>query len=757
MSGLSYAHIHTSVDLTKAVELAQALVDSIQGNYNATASPMNAVRRLQVQQAGSALRRLQTLRSMTSLPGSWSDQPPPPARSRRSPDAKDTEWIDSGLVTAARRLPTTNKLSLIGGHELSAHEIFVVCSGLRSSIALRATAADNVPFPTLSQAVLNEYNTAGALREPSPELVEQAEWYNMGEVTDFLSDQARLISYILKRLALQSSLNAQPTRTEMLLMAMCPQDISHSFPDLFPPRQVSVNPLWQPHLQPPQLPGRLTLADLDSVERQLHIPRRLRRAAPSRAPRSPLVVVGIAAAAVTSVGASTFGIINHIRLNQMQQQLDMQASQIGTIIVQVDELGLMISKHGEAINGLQRMAVSQFAATQQLQSELHRSELIGTWVSAITAMVDDITNIYHGALQHRLHVHAIPVDRLRSTLTNASLQAESLGFHLFPVTVSDVLQCELSFLPTRTGLSLFIHLPMFVQTLEVFEHLPLHVQVAPDVFLHFKPNQNIIAINSDATLFKVSSLGELAHCSKTGDMFWCGDSNILRRSANLDPTDQSGCLYHLLRSDFSRINSSCSIHLSSMTESAVELDRNKIVLSTTKPHSGMILCKDGRSSQFRVDPLAQVSVPDGCRLETSFWSVSAATDLTVETEAFSFGWNGDLKELLGDLDVEAYRRLSALHPLEPVPTEARSAAAWTRMKLERELYSFLPSSLSSKANWGVALAAIAIIVLIVMGVAWWHHRRHRTLPPLQPSSAPHAIQAVRYAKAADGVQFLQLA
>ena len=431
--------------------------------------------------------------------------------------------------------------------------------------------------------------------------------------------------------------------------------------------------------------------------------------------------------------------------------------QIGTIILQVDEMGSVLSQQGEAINLLQKVVLNQQAISRALQSELHASQLVATWVSAITALVDDLSAVVHAALHHRLYVHAIPEENLKKALMNITRRAEAAGFQTLPSTLSDLLQCETSFLRTSMGLSLMVHVPIFTVSLDLFQHLGLNAKVAEDTYMSFKPPHDVLALNGDATLFHVSNMAELAHCTKAGDTFLCKGLQVLRKSANLEEDDVYACLLHLFRSDYFRVNGSCPIHITSLTDAAVALPGNKILLSARKPHTGVILCADGRSSQFQVEHLSQVTLQPTCRMETGSWSATALEDFTVETESFSFGWNGKLMDLLGDLDLEEYMRLRDIPSLSPVPTEVRAAAAWTKMKQERDTFNILNYRISSTAGWSAGIGSLALL-LVLLGLGFWcWRRRHRRMEPMSMASAPGRVRAVNFWKGEEGVRFLQVA
>ena len=713
VAGLSYAHIQVPVDLQKALTLAENLVGAIDGTYNETATPMNSVRILQLQQATSARDRVQTLISMTTPLF-------PLHRTRRN---GDVEWLDSHLQSAARKVASPENLTMGGNTELTTHEVNVLCAGLRAQIQLRGAATDAVSYPTLDYP---QQEGKESVRQPGDWLVERATSYSLQGITSHLADQAKLIQYILRKLAVQNTVNAAPSRTELLLLARCPQDFIDT----------SFLPGWEHPM------ARLTRQQQDS---------------PPRNPRSPLLGAAVGLGVASTAGATIFGVFNYIALSQMQQQVEQHHQQIGTIILQIDELGMVVSTQGKAISQLQKVVLNQQQMTRALQSELHASQLIAAWVSAVTAMVDDLTAIVNSALQHRLHVHAVPEVRLQEALLNVTRHADLLGFKTLPTTVSDILQCETSFLHTTAGLSLLVHLPIYTVELDLYQHLELNAEVEEDVFVSFRPPQEVLALNADATLFHVSTMADLAHCTKAGETFLCKGLQVLRKSANLEEDDTYACLLHLFRNDYVRANSSCPLYISPARDAAVALPGNRILLSARKPHSGMVMCADGRSNQFQVQHLSQVSLSPSCRMETGSWSATALEDFTVETQSFTFGWNGRLKDLLGDFDLTAYKVLAALPSLIPVPTEVRSAAAWTKMKQDRDTFSFMSYKIDTTAGWGIGMGTLATILVCVGLGVWCWRSRHRRMAPLTLASAPNRIQAVNFSKGEEGVRFLQVA
>ena len=636
----------------------------------------------------------------------------------------------SGSAKKPRRRPTyapqhdepshSSAWGSMGKSETKATPV-LICRFVRDAIAARARAlrpavdAHSRPVPT-GNSIL------------SSDAQNQLNWYKLGNAVEIIHEHARRLDEVEAQLSRQAALNARPTVEELSLLQGCAPELPPSAAFL-----LGGNSPYGSAFEASPFSSQFRRATSAQSEPAAplavtHLPRRRR-----------FVGVAIGVAAVAAVGATgTFlGLYNTIQLGMLQAEVRSQGRIMKALVHHVNDIDVLLSRHGSAINALQAWVTAEAIYTTAMIKDVQKTQLIAACVDAIHEMGEDYLAITSALMHHRLSLHAISEPSLRDALANFSATADSLGFGLLVNSVSDALQCEASFAATKEGLDIFLHVPLagIDDHLALYQHLEVPVQVTDDVFMTFRPSQDLLAISRDEGRFKQMSMGQLTQCSKLGQIYLCPHENVVRKAHSLRSSDPSACLFFLFKQDYGRINDSCPIHLLGPTDAAAAILSTEFLLSSRTRHVGKVTCPDGSSTRFSAEHVTRVVVPPGCRADTDSWTASAALDLTVQARTIVFGWAGDLSALLRHIDLAAYSRLRAKLPFSPVPVESRQAAEWTQAQLDVEQLGVFASGSSLKSV--VALAFAVVGVLLALAVAaiitflWCRRCRNRPQAPLQ--------------------------
>ena len=192
--------------------------------------------------------------------------------------------------------------------------------------------------------------------------------------------------------------------------------------------------------------------------------------------------------------------------------------------------------------------------------------------STTTQHLERMQDGLYQLLKNKLSPKLVPLSKLQTVISELTSTVRKRGYELAINSPSNVYMCQTSFVAYETGeLIVMSHLPMYknkhLMKLLEYQPTPIILSKQSQQQLFIKPQNPIIAVDEDLTLYSVYTKEEIHHdCWAIHNTHYCKNKNILTRVSHID------CTLALYKKDKKTIGEKCSLEVSSAREIIIQLN-----------------------------------------------------------------------------------------------------------------------------------------------------------------------------------------
>ena len=347
-----------------------------------------------------------------------------------------------------------------------------------------------------------------------------------------------------------------------------------------------------------------------------------------------LPVVGPAIGLITSI-------YNHGQQQEMIETLRKHGKAIDTLVIDVADIRLAVNRTINEINKTKHVIRKLAKEVDALRQETNRDQALQTLVFAHDSDTRKTMTHVQSMLAGKFPPTLLSEPELRRLTEALASSAAANGFELMVSNLLQVLQMPISYSVTTTGFRIILHVPMANgnKFLALYQIQQVPQPLGDGTFVSFQPQEKMLAVNNDATLYKTFDLAELTLCRNLGTRYWCDRGMALQKTAAITGNDPAECLILLFRNDHRRALSACPV-VSSGPRSAATIIGNGDVLTANVQDEAIVISCPGRENQFsNIEAVSTVHLDPGCSTSASGWYASAPKDADTHYANPSYAWN----------------------------------------------------------------------------------------------------------------------
>jgi hypothetical protein len=213
----------------------------------------------------------------------------------------------------------------------------------------------------------------------------------------------------------------------------------------------------------------------------------------------------------------------------------------------------------------------------------------------------------------------------------------------------------------------------------------------------------------------------LDRCRLIGRTYLCEHGNVVFETDPKDKSKRHGCVYHLFNQHEHLIQDVCPVHVITPSEAIVDISGSEFILISTESNKGTVSCPGQDQEDFSARPVTRIRLAPGCAARAGNSRAMATRDVRVELLPRSYGWEGDIHQLVSHIDLTLYRQLveQAVN-VSTVPTEVSDIQDWIQQK---KMWAAGPHI----SIPGLAAATIFALITLAVGsflVHRWWTKRH---------------------------------
>ena len=417
------------------------------------------------------------------------------------------------------------------------------------------------------------------------------------------------------------------------------------------------------------------------------------------------------------------GAKNKFQIHQLSKQVAENSKDIRVLALNVENLGVAVSKTGGVVQRLNRMVGDVHLEMSHRLGRVEQQLLVNTHVASMSQLVNRAAQSVETLFQHRLAPSVLDKGQADVILQQLKTEAENAGYRLLLKNKADLFQCETSFIADKDGYEVFVHVPMAYEddSLKVFKFIPIPAQLSTESAFQFKPEHDVIAMGPQNEYFQIMHMAELAQCTLKGSSYLCENANVVRskEGALAAPEDPNNCLYFLMTRNYEAIKTSCPVDIRERQNGAFQVNENEFIFQNVKDETGTTTCANSLHSEtWNGDERQQVNIPPGCWAETTTFRATATRNIPLSTWSVEYHWEEPLTDIIGTLDVEKYERLAKdAQDLTEVPHSLIGINSWIREETD--------STLHKTFSWTAIGVSVMIVLLLVgmVGLGWWWSAR----------------------------------
>ena len=233
--------------------------------------------------------------------------------------------------------------------------------------------------------------------------------------------------------------------------------------------------------------------------------------------------------------------------------------------------------------------------------------------STTTQHLQRIQDGLYQLLKNKLSPKLVPLKQLQGVLGKIKDITRKRGYELAINSAADIYMCQTSFVAYTTGeLIVLSHIPMYktkhLMKLLEYQPTPIILSKQSDQQVFIQPNNPIIAVDEDMTLYSVYKKEEIHHdCSALHNNYYCKNKNILTRTRYAD------CTLALYKKSKEEIKSKCALVVSSPQEIIIQL--NSTTFYTYLPNNTdlFVNCPEDKQQKRRLTGFNIITLEAGCR------------------------------------------------------------------------------------------------------------------------------------------------
>ena len=174
-----------------------------------------------------------------------------------------------------------------------------------------------------------------------------------------------------------------------------------------------------------------------------------------------------------------------------------------------------------------------------------------------------------------------------------------------------------------------IYKPASTMALYKYQPTPIYLTNGNKVQATIHPDDEIIGINSDKTLYSSYSAKDLKHnCNILHDKYYCSKHSIITR------IDKPNCILGLYQQNKAVINDTCSMSFNRAHEYVKQLNQTTFLIFAPKPTLLEVNCNFGFHQSNWVNQTVIVNMQNGCKgsIENYIFSTPIQISETVEVK-----------------------------------------------------------------------------------------------------------------------------
>ena len=275
---------------------------------------------------------------------------------------------------------------------------------------------------------------------------------------------------------------------------------------------------------------------------------------------------------------------------------------------------------------------------------------------ALEQQVDMVRAAVSGALQHRLAPGVYNENALESVLAYVKDLCKEHHYEQLIHHTSDLYQLETSFLynPENQTFSTILHIPLVKKEnlLQLYRFIPAPLNTDLTAGHSLAPqvgHQDLIAVNSNSTIFKVLSKTDLVPCLEIGNYHFCHGNTLLEKNM------RSTCLSSIFIADALAARENCHFTIMAKREAVFPMDNNQFQIYTAETLYVTEACKESKRN-LQLNNGDTLTLKSGCKAYTQDHLLLAEEkeDIQLETGEDIRAWTWNVTHLFPNVSSEAF-------------------------------------------------------------------------------------------------------
>ena len=196
--------------------------------------------------------------------------------------------------------------------------------------------------------------------------------------------------------------------------------------------------------------------------------------------------------------------------------------------------------------------------------------------------ISDVQRGLYSLLKNKLDPALLPFTTMEQALKRASSAALAKGFTTAIENVVDVYQIESNFVSDGKNIYILTHVPLLKseKIVDLYRYVatPLLLSNTSEQLAIF-PENDVIGINYDRTLYNSFSEATFARCDKLHEFFWCKNKQVLKRITS------PSCTSSLFLKKLDDINKMCRLKPIEPTEFVYQIDEKRFIHILQRPQN----------------------------------------------------------------------------------------------------------------------------------------------------------------------------
>ena len=425
-----------------------------------------------------------------------------------------------------------------------------------------------------------------------------------------------------------------------------------------------------------------------------------------------------------SAGLNIWRAVDQVNLRKEQDALYQDNKVIHR---DLDDVHQTLTRHGTAIELMaQRFHRATGLINEQLQE--HGTEI--RWLHFANynqAFINTAHNTFY-SIQEAINIvgagrtpmqlfNPTALPELITNVTRQAAQVDMFPLIKYPAQLS---QCESSYYIQDQVIHVIVYIPLVkrTDTFTLYKYVPLPQRVSEHVYTAIVAPKDIIAINTDRSLFQALDMAQLVACEHREGSFVCTDMNVFRKTEDLEPEgkDDELCLANLFYQEFDAISRACNVAITGPLNTVTPLTDTSFMVATKDPHQGHVFCPGEERTTVSMDYTAQINTKAGCELQTKQHTIYAAASLHTQTVPVQYKWTPNPASLLPGVDATRLEELMALNDdlnVQLSPMNRRQTENYVQ-----EMTSFTLQRSTTAYIIIILVSILAIITTVLIFVAW---------------------------------------